>query len=158
METLLISVMTVSLAGGAVHLIAPEGKLRKPITFTVSLVICAVLLSPVLSLLGQEIDFSMSLPEITIPNEEDAGNTLLSLTAETICRDLEREVAYRYGIKEPRLTLTLDGSDPEAVVMVSGRLTGRGEGDMAAAYLSDLLRCPVTFEPQTKEESNGKLS
>ncbi len=158
MKTLLISVMTVSLSAGVIHLLAPEGKLRKPISFVIALIICATLLAPLSALLGREIDWSLSLPEISVSEKAEANQILIALTAETICRDLEKDIAARYGLKQPHLTLTLDSSNPEAVLMVSGTLTGEGEGDMAATYLTDLLRCPISWEPLKREETQDGLS
>jgi hypothetical protein len=150
--------MTVSLSAGAMHLLSPEGKMKKPLAFVTSLVICASLMAPLLSLWRKEIAFSLSLPSESGQTDSEAAQVLLTLTAEAVCRELEADVAYRYGIKEPHLALILDGSDPTAAVILSGTLSGEGEGDIAATYLSELLRCPVSFEAHKEEDIHGRHS
>jgi len=80
------------------------------------------------------------------------------MTADALCRELEAEVSYRFAVVAPVLTLTLDGSDPTAVAIVSGLLRGSGEVEEAAAYLADLLRCPITAEKIEQEETHERLS
>ena len=67
-------------------------------------------------------------------------------------------MAYRFAIEAPTLTLTLDGADPTAVVIQSGHLRGIGEVAEAAVYLAALLRCPITAESISQEETHERLS
>ena len=128
--------------------------MTKPIAFLTSLTICAALLVPVLRLVGREPSWDLSVPEVAVTENGAFGEAVLSLASETICRELEAEVTYRFGIEEPRLSLSLDGSDPHAVAIRSGTLCGRGEVRAAASYLSEMLRCPITPE-EAKEDTDG---
>ncbi len=153
MKTLLLSVMTVSLCAGGIHLLAPEGKLKKQITFVTALILCAALLTPIVKQMGKEIAFDLSLPAVAPVDSDEAKEAILRMTADALCRELEAEVSYRFAVVAPTLTLTLDGNDPTAVAIVSGYLRGSGEVEKAAAYLADLLRCPITAEKIEQEET-----
>ncbi|MBE6621885.1 MAG: hypothetical protein E7630_02920 [Ruminococcaceae bacterium] len=155
MKDLLLTVMTVSLGTGIVNLLAPEGKMKKQITFVTALVLCAALFAPLVKQMGRELSFDFSLPSSAPVDSDEAKETILRLTADALCRQLEDEVSYRFAVTSPSLTLTLDGHDPSAVTIVSGHLKGVGEVEAAAAYLTALLRCSVTAEAIVQEESHG---
>lgn len=154
MKDILLSVMTVSLVAGGIQLLAPEGKLKKQMAFVTALVLCAALFTPVMKQMGREISFDLSLPAVAPVDSGEAEAAILRMTAEALCRELEAEVSYRFAIDAPALTLVLDGRDPSAVVIKSGHLRGIGEVTEAAAYLTALLRCPVTAESLPQEETS----
>lgn len=158
MKDLLLSVMTVSLCAGGIQLLAPEGKLKKQMAFVTALVLCAALFTPVMKQMGKEITLELSLPAVSPVGSGEAEAAILRMTAEALCRELEAEVAYRFAIEAPTLTLTLDGADPTAVVIQSGHLRGIGEVAEAAVYLAALLRCPITAESISQEETHERLS
>ncbi len=147
MKSLLLSVMTVSLCGGAVGLLAPEdrdGSLKKQIRFVTALILCAVLFSPLLSVFGRTP--SLTLPDTAFPTpaEDAAAPAILALAADTLCRELERYTAESLGVSRPSLVLTLDDSDLTAVRITGGTLTADGDPpEAAAAVLSELLGCPI---------------
>ena len=155
MRDLLIAVMTVSLCGGAVQLLAPEGRGdgQKQITFVTALCLCAVLFTPVVSALGRTISFSLEIPAVSDSGAEPAA-TVLTMTAEQICRELETVVKERYFLSDPVLALTLDDSDLTAVKVTGGRLTADNTPPVqAAAYLSDLLGCRIEAAVKESEPS-----
>ncbi len=149
LKAFFIAVMTVSVMAGAVTLLAPEGKeggLKKQIGFAVSLALFCALLSPLLRLLGGgELTFSLPIPEVTAPDGQEAEAAVIALASDTVCRELEAELTRRYGITEASVSLTLDASDPTAIQILSASLDGEGALAEAAAYLRDLLGCPVDF-------------
>ncbi len=155
MKDLLFSIMAVSLCAGGIGMLAPEGKLKKQIAFLSALVLCASLFSPILKLFGREILFDLTLPDVPTQGETEGEQAILSLAVERICRDLEADVKGRFAVTEASLTLIYDDTDLTAVTITSGHLRGTGEVEKAAAYLSDLLRCPVTCESLSKENDHG---
>lgn len=158
MKHLLLSIMTVSLFAGCIHLLAPEGKLKKQIAFVTALVLCAALFAPLIQQMRRDIRLDLSLSSATPADQGEAREAILRLTAEAICRQLETEVSRLFTVENPTLTLTVDGSDPSAVVMQAGHLRGVGQVSEAAAYLAELLRCPVTAETIPQEESHESIS
>jgi hypothetical protein len=154
MKELLLSVMTISLFAGGIQLLTSEGKLKKQMAFVTALVLCAALFTPVMKQMGKEITFDLSLPAVAPIDSGEAEAAILRMTTEALCRELEAEVAYRFAIEAPALTLTLDGRDPTAVEILSGHLRGSGEVTEAAIYLSTLLRCPITAESIPQEETS----
>lgn len=148
MKDLLFAVMVVSLTSAAVTMLAPEGKgIGKQIRFLCAVVVCASLVAPMLRLLGGELkEFSLSLPDVSAPTAEEAQAAILRLGTEGVCRELEAQVAARFAIREPRITLVTDASDLSAVTIVSGCLSGSGELEEAGDYLSELLGCEFVIE------------
>ena len=155
MKDLLFSVMAVSLFSGGILMLAPEGGLKKQIAFLSSLVLCLALFAPLFKLMGQEISLDLSLPDIPAQGEDDESNAVLAAAVDRICRELEEDVLERFSLDDALLSLTYDESDPSAVTFIAGVLRGRGQVEQAAAYLKELLGCPITAEISDQEEEHG---
>lgn len=158
MKNLLLSIMTVSLFAGCIHLLAPEGKLKKQIAFVTALVLCAALFTPLVQQMRKDIRLDLSLPSAIPADQGEAREAILHLTSEAICRQLEDEISRLFAVDQPILTLTVDGQDPTAVIIQAGHLRGNGQVSEAAAYLTELLHCPVTAETIPQEESHESIS
>lgn len=150
MKEFLIAVMTVSLTASAVTMLAPEGKgIGKQIRFVCALAVCVALSAPMLRLLGTELPEALpALPDVDAPAVKEAKEAIVAAGTMGLCRELEAQVAARFGIKEPHLTLTTDSSDPSAVLLLGGVLDGEGDLKEACQYVSDLLGCEITCEEE----------
>ncbi len=162
MREVLYAVAVVSLCCGAIHLLAPEGKgsnLKKQLTFITSLILCASLLAPIRKLLGQDYTVSLSFPEQSPIEEEEAASTIIALATAQLCDELEREITSRFAMEKPTLTLVIKDDNPCAVEITGGTLQGYGRMEEAAAYLTDLLGCPISYVSEPKEStSHGAFS
>ena len=148
LKEMMITVMTVTIAAGAVKLLSPDGKgsIKAQINLAVSLSVCAVL---IFSLAGKlkKSDFSL---KINIPasvseiSEQNAENEVIECASEILCRELERKVSEKFGISSPEITVELDKNDISSVKILSAEISGEGEIDIAKKYISELLECPVT--------------
>lgn len=147
MKELLFSVFSVCLFSSAVSYLCPDGKgsLIRLIRTVCSVCVCACLISPIASVIGNAPELSVKTPSFS-PSEA-AGEAV----AEAVCRSIEDELEIRlqrdFGILHPRLTLTVDAADPTAVVIASGVLSGGGANlEQGAEHVSSLLGCPIAVE------------
>ena len=129
MRDILYAVMTVSLCAGIVCFLSPEGKnggLKRQIGFAVSVAVCLALVSPL--------------------KKADTGTGLSGRADEVIRGELEYAVTEKFGIKNAHVTLEFDRSDSQSLRLISAGLSGEGDLSAAAAYLSEVLGCPVTVK------------
>lgn len=148
MKSFLFSVMAVSLCSAVIGMIAPEGVLKKQITFVCSAAVCAALVLPILGIFS-DIPGQIKLPSATedIPSESGkAEDAIISLAVENICTEMERQVSERFEIKNACLVLEIDSSDKSAVNIVSGTLYGEGELEDAAQYIEKELGCEIGYQ------------
>ena len=163
MKDLLYAVTTVSLVCGIVSFLSPDGKhggLKKQVRFAAALAICAALAAPLCHLVGQEIpSFSLTFPDVTSSERGETEHAIITHAVEAICRELERDVAYRYDITDPHLTLTVNEEDLTHVILLSGELYGGGRVREAAQYLALMLQCPIIphieESPEVSHDSNA---
>ncbi len=158
MKDLLLAIASTSLVAGGICLLAPEGRLKRQTVFLTSLVLCLALLAPLRQLLGRDPFEGMALPILPSEIGGEAQEAFVAMTGEALCRAWEEALGERFALEGHRLSLTLDAGDPSAVTVVSGTLTGRGEVDKAAAYLSERLGCPVTTVMEKEETEDGSVS
>ncbi len=151
----LIAVMTVSLCAGVVNLLAPEGKhggLKKQIGFAVAVAVCVALISPIItSLKNADFHFDLELPDIGTVAEGDAAGEIIGRAEGIICGELAYAVKMRYGIEDATVELTFDTADLSGMQITEAFLSGSGELDKAADYISEVLGCPVTAKSNGEE-------
>ena len=148
MRDFLIAVMTVSLCGGIVSILAPEGKgnLKKQIGFAISVSCCAVLLYPIFRGISiEKFDFEYSIST----NEEvskEVSYEIISRAKQLICQETEYAIKQKYSIEGLKIKLILDTDDISDIVISSAVICGEGELSKAAEYASELLGCEVSIE------------
>lgn len=156
MKDLLYAVTVVSLICGMVSFLNPSGKhegLQKQVRFAAALAVCAALAAPLYQLIGQEPpSFSLTFPEVTQSERGEAEHAIITRAIETLCRELERDIASRYDIVHPSLKLTVNEDNPSHVVILSGELYGSGRVREAAQYLALMLQCPITPHAEESPE------
>ncbi len=148
MKAFLFSVMVVSICSAVIGMIAPEGALKKQISFVCSAAVCAALVLPILGIFS-DIPGEIKLPSVSENAPSEVGraeDAIISLTAEKICAEMEKQVTERFGIKNAHLTLKIDSSDKTAVNIVSGTLYGEGELEDAAQYIEKELGCEIGYQ------------
>lgn len=150
MKDFLMSVMLVSLTAAAVTMLAPEGKgIGKQVRFVCAVVVCVALSAPMLRLLGTEWQTELpSLPDGTSLSLPDAQAVIVEAGTAGLCRELEAQVAARFEVENPCLTLRTDAEDPSAVLILGGTLDGEGEVEEACEYLSELLGCEIICQEE----------
>ena len=150
LKNFLFALMTVSIAAGAVNMMAPEGRqgsLKKQICFASAIAMCAALLTPLCLLIKNGIgEIELIFPEVSTSEDKEAEEEVIRRTAEILCGELEYEVKKRFEIENPSITLFLDSSDRSAIEITGAHLSGSGSLNEAADYIAGILGCPVTSE------------
>lgn len=140
--------MAASICSAVIGMVAPEGALKKQISFVCSAAVCAALVLPMLSIFS-DIPPKIELPNISenVPSEVGkAEDAIITLTIENICAEMEKQVAERFEIKNASLELKIDCSDKTAINIVSGVLYGEGELEDAADYIEKELGCEIGYQ------------
>ncbi len=140
--------MAVSICSAVIGMVAPEGAMKKQISFVCSAAICAALVLPILRIFS-DIPDKIRLPSVSENAPSEVGkaeDAIISLTVEKICTEMEKQVTERFKIKNASLDLKIDSSDKSAIVIVSGILYGEGELEDAAEYIEKELGCEIGYQ------------
>ncbi len=148
MKEILFSIMSVCISASAIGILAPEGKgaLKKQVTFACSLAVCVAVMSPLISIISKENFITVDLENPDVTAENLAKDEIIRIASENICTEMERIAEERFGIVSPSLTLNIDSSDPEAIRLISGHLSGEGRLAEAAEYIGKELGCEIGYE------------
>ncbi|MBQ7125023.1 MAG: hypothetical protein IJO00_01535 [Clostridia bacterium] len=148
MREFLVAVMTVSLCGGIVSILAPDGKgsLKKQIGFAISVCCCVVLIYPICKGISRgKFDFKY---DVSINKEASslASYEIISRASELICEEAEYAINQRYSVEGLEIKLVLDTDDISEIVIESAIICGKGDLSEAAKYAKELLGCEVNIE------------
>lgn len=143
MKDILFSICTVCLFSSVITYLCPSGEVKKQIKFVCSLIICAVILSPVISMLKSQNNINFSISSQSDKTTSEAQEAIIAQAINNICDGFEQKVASLYGIKDAELILNVDKSDYTNIVIISGTLSGEGDINEAAIYVSRELMCEI---------------
>ena len=146
---ILPSIVLIAAAANVGTALAPRGKTRRAVLFSVALATLLALLLPILSALGE----LPASPEEWLPESagqiEKAPATVVSCEAE---RALKEEIATRFGVTPAAIEITLpegNGSGTVAVVLHARDAGLRGK---IAAWLKSECRAAVTVRCEGETE------
>ncbi len=148
MKELLFSIMSVSVCAAIISMLSPENEsIKKQISFVCALTICASLSLPIIRVIkGDRIDLDLSLPSAEETDSSVAVEKIIELASDEICKKMESIAERHYGIKNAALTLHLDTTDKENIIILSGELSGDGDLEEAAKYIGKELGCEIRYE------------
>lgn len=143
MKDLLFSICTVSLFSSVITYLTPNGEAKKQMKFICSLIICAVILSPLIGIIKSQSNIDVSLPSQSDSTTNNVQEKIIAEAINNICDGYEQKIASLYGIKDAELIINVDTSDYTSIVIKNGTLSGEGNVNEAATYLSRELMCEI---------------
>ncbi len=127
MRQYLFSMFVVAGAASVVVMLSPDGKtggMRRYIKYLVGLCVCLCLLYPMRKGVSLLRDLP-SLPEATADTVSEAAceEVMISYSAACIEQEITRQIQTRYGIDGVEVTLTLDRTDPQSLIITEAELS-----------------------------------
>ena len=153
-KSYIYAIFIVSITAGIVNILSSgngkDNASHKNVKFICSLAVTATLLYPLKSVFS-DFDFSFSLPDAVTDSAADtnpAAMTIIDMTEEKICRELESAVREKFGEEDVRVSLELDKSDLYNVMVGHVYLSAGSQGEEAAEYLESISGLKVELLPE----------
>ena len=89
------------------------------------------------------VNINYSISSQSDKTTSEAQEAIIAQAINNICDGFEQKVASLYGIKDAELILNVDKSDYTNIVIISGTLSGEGDINEAAIYVSRELMCEI---------------
>ncbi|MBP5349560.1 MAG: hypothetical protein J6Z13_04345 [Clostridia bacterium] len=139
---ILSSILLVAAAANVASAVAPRGKTRRAVLFSVALSTLLALILPILSALGELPVLPEPLFQDQIEIESADPVRAVERAAENA---LSEEIARRFGVEPPKVNVALPttGDDPGSIRVVLAAGDGR-LADKIAAWLKSESRAAVT--------------
>ena len=146
---ILSTVLLVAAAANVASALAPRGKTRRAVLFSVSLATLLALLLPLLCALGD----LPALPELRLDAIETGSADPARAVENAAATALREEIARRFGVAPPRVDVALPKTenDPGAITVELDPRDG-GLSDKIAAWLKSESRCRVTVLTEKETE------